>query len=175
MLLLLLHFLVYPIWPPSTDLIIREPRERKVSIFMLCIHTETEPLREKLGERREFCLSGKCRNYLKKLNVHKHSPTHRKYFFLSITVRNNCFFFTSVSLFAIYGSKKTSKCGRNVHRQIIKFRHFKRQRQQKAFDTPQYTSDNIVRQFVDYDKILTTFCDTTWLSCLQWRNTNSEK
>ena len=62
---------------------------------------------------------------------------------------------------ATYRSKKMSKCGRNVHRQIIKFRHFKRQRQQKAFDTPQYTSDNIVRQFVDYDKILTTFCDTT--------------
>ena len=153
MLLLLLHFLVYPIWPRSMDLIIREPRERKVSILMLCIHTETEPLREKLGERREFCLSGKCRNYLNKLNVHKHSPTHRKYFFLSITVRNNCFFFTSVSLFAIYGSKKTSKCGRNVHLQTIKFRPFKRQRQQKEVDTPQYTSDNIIRQLMLFTTI----------------------
>lgn len=105
MLLLLLHFLVYPIWPPSMDLIIREPRERKVSIFMLCIHTETEPLREKLGERREFCLSGKCRNYLKKLNVHKHSPTHRKYFFLSITVRNNCFFLR-VSVCSLYTGQR---------------------------------------------------------------------
>jgi len=48
----------FPCLPNMTtiamDLIIRE-RERKVSIFMLCIHTETERLREKLGERREFC------------------------------------------------------------------------------------------------------------------------
>ena len=43
------------------------------------------------------------------MNVYKHRPTHRKYFFLPITVWNNCFFFTSVSLFSYIPVKEDVK------------------------------------------------------------------